>query len=164
VYSINPLVRFIGLRRFLTKRRIAPTLVSRDRRRKKHLGLFALEATPPAANRACLFPGDFFSPELARPTGYGDIAIGATAVFVASKRVDGGHRRSFMVWQGLGILAVSLGSTAVLRSPHSASMVAMTVLLLSLVPTFLVPLFLIFHIVCIAQARAWKAASGDALK
>jgi hypothetical protein len=67
-----------------------------------------------------------------------------------------------MVWQGLGILAVSLGSTAVLLSPHSASMVAMAVLPLSLVPTFLVPLFLIFHIVCIAQARAWKAASGDA--
>jgi hypothetical protein len=36
-----------------------------------------------------------------------------------------------MVWQGLGILFVSLGSTAVLLSPHSASMVAMTVLPLS---------------------------------
>jgi hypothetical protein len=40
-------------------------------------------------------------------------------------------------------------------------MVAMTVLPLSLVPTFIVPLLLIFHVICIAQARAWKANSGD---
>jgi len=26
---------------------------------------------------------------------------------------------------------------------------------LSLIPTFLVPLFLIFHVMCIAQARRW---------
>lgn len=92
------------------------------------------------------------------PAGYGDMAIGATATFVAWKLVDGSHRRSFIVWQGLGILdlvvAVSLGSTAVLLSPHRASMVAMTVLPLSLVPTFLVPLFLIFHMIRIAQEGA----------
>jgi len=40
-------------------------------------------------------------------------------------------------------------------------MVAMTVLPLSLIPRFLVPLFLIFHLICIVQARAWKVASGD---
>ena len=34
----------------------------------------------------------------------------------------------------------------------------MTVLPLSLIPTFLVPLFAIFHIICIAQARSWKSA------
>jgi hypothetical protein len=94
------------------------------------------------------------------------MAIGATASFVAWKLADASHRRSFIVWQELGILdlvvAVSPGTTAVWLSPHSASMVAMTVLPLSLVPTFLVPLFLFFHLVCIAQARAWKAASGDA--
>jgi len=38
-------------------------------------------------------------------------------------------------------------------------MVAMTVLPLSLVPTFLVPLFVIFHLICIAQARTWNVAS-----
>jgi hypothetical protein len=78
------------------------------------------------------------------------MAIGATATFVAWKLADASHRRSFIVWQELGILdlvvAVSLGTTAVWLSPHSASMVAMTVLPLSLVPTFLVPLFLFFHI------------------
>jgi hypothetical protein len=100
------------------------------------------------------------------PAGYGDMAIGMTATFVAWKLANPSHRRSFIRWQALGIadlvIAVSLGTTARLISPHSVSMVAMTVLPLSLVPPFLVPLFLIFHLISIAQARAWKAASGDA--
>jgi hypothetical protein len=37
----------------------------------------------------------------------------------------------------------------------------MTVLPLSLVPTFLVPLFLIFHVICIAQARNWRAVEDS---
>ncbi len=37
----------------------------------------------------------------------------------------------------------------------------MTVLPLSLIPTFLVPLFLMFHVICIAEARTWKDSSGD---
>jgi hypothetical protein len=32
----------------------------------------------------------------------------------------------------------------------------MTVLPLSLIPTFAVPLLMIFHIICIAQARRWS--------
>lgn len=38
-------------------------------------------------------------------------------------------------------------------------MVAMTVLPISLIPTFLVPLFPVIHIVCVAQARKWAADS-----
>lgn len=97
------------------------------------------------------------------PAGYGDMAIGATASFVAWKLANPGHRNSFVFWQVLGIadlvMAVSLGTIARLINPEGASMVAMTVLPLSLVPTFLVPLFVIFHVVCIAQARSWKVAS-----
>ncbi len=104
----------------------------------------------------------------ALPAGYGDMAIGATATLVAWKLANPGRRNSFILWQLLGladlVTAVSLGTTARLLSPHSASMVAMTVLPLSLVPTFLVPLFTIFHVICIAQARGWKSASGDAGK
>ena len=33
----------------------------------------------------------------------------------------------------------------------------MTVLPLSLIPTFAVPLLLILHVICIAQARQWAA-------
>ncbi|MBZ5706405.1 MAG: hypothetical protein LAN63_13730 [Acidobacteriia bacterium] len=99
----------------------------------------------------------------ALPAGYGDMAVGATATLVAWKLADPRHRKSFILWQLLGItdlvMAVGLGTTARLLNPHGASMVLMTVLPLSLVPTFLVPLFLIFHTICIAQARAWKSAS-----
>jgi hypothetical protein len=101
----------------------------------------------------------------ALPAGYGDMAIGATASLVAWKLANPSHRNSFILWQVLGIadlvMAVSLATTARLLSPHYSSMVAMTVLPLSLVPTFIVPLLLIFHVICIAQARAWKATSGD---
>ena len=100
------------------------------------------------------------------PAGYGDMAIGATAAFVAWKLADAGHRNLFILWQALGIAdlvtAVGLGTTAGLLSPHGVPMAAMTVLPLSLIPTFLVPLFLILHVVCIAQARTWKTASMSA--
>jgi hypothetical protein len=102
----------------------------------------------------------------ALPAGYGDMAIGATATLVAWKMAKPIHRNGFIFWQLLGITdlvtAVSLGTTAGLLSPHSTSMAAMTVLPLSLIPTFLVPLFFIFHVIGIAQARAWKPASVDA--
>lgn len=100
----------------------------------------------------------------ALPAGYGDMAIGATATLVAWQLYNPGHRNSFILWQALGmadlIMAVSLGTTAGLLSPHSVSMVPLTVLPLSLIPTFVVPLLFIFHVICIAQARVWKAASG----
>jgi hypothetical protein len=97
------------------------------------------------------------------PAGYGDMAIGATAAFVAWKLADPAHRNSFILWQLLGILdlviAVSVGTTAAWISPQGPPMVPMTVLPLSLIPTFLVPLFLIFHVISIAQARIWKISS-----
>jgi len=101
----------------------------------------------------------------ALPAGYGDMAIGATATLVAWQLATPSHRNSFILWQALGITdlvaAVSLGTTARLLDPSGPSMVAMTVLPLSLVPTFLVPLFTIFHVICIAQAKAWKIASDN---
>ncbi len=97
----------------------------------------------------------------ALPAGYGDMAIGATASFVAWKLAHPGHRNSFILWQALGIadlvMAVGLGVTVSLLSPQSISMAAMTVLPLSLVPVFAVPLLLICHIICIEQARAWRS-------
>jgi hypothetical protein len=109
----------------------------------------------------------------ALPAGYGDMAIGATAPLIAWKLAEPRHRKGFLLWQGLGladlVMAVSLGVTARLPSPEGASMEAMTVLPLSLVPTFLVPLLLIFHLICIAQARAWAGSAaggrlGEAVK
>jgi hypothetical protein len=99
------------------------------------------------------------------PAGYGDIFIGLTAGFAAWKLANGAHRAGFIVWQTLGmadlVLAVGTGTLAGLISPGSTPMVAMTVPPLSLIPTFLVPLFFILHVICIAQARGWKAVSGE---
>jgi len=98
------------------------------------------------------------------PAGYGDIFIGATAGFAALKLID--HRNSFIAWQLLGIFdllnAVALGITASLIGPHGALMLPMTVLPLSLIPTFGVPLLMIAHIIAIAQARSWKREPASA--
>jgi hypothetical protein len=97
----------------------------------------------------------------ALPAGYGDMLIGASATLAAWKLADPSRRLGFMIWQILGITdlvtAVGLGTTSRLISPEGISMGAMTALPLSLVPTFLVPLFFILHLICIAQARRWPA-------
>ena len=91
--------------------------------------------------------------------GYGDMTIGATATLVAWLLAKPEHRGSFILWQVLGItdlvLAVGLGTTAPLLQPEGPTMRLLTELPLSLIPTFLVPLFLIFHVISIAQARKW---------
>ncbi|MFZ0815361.1 MAG: hypothetical protein WAM78_07570 [Candidatus Sulfotelmatobacter sp.] len=103
-----------------------------------------------------LLPGFF-----ALPAGLGDIAIGATAPWAALKLANFSHRRGFLFWQVLGMIdlvtAVTSGTTAGLISPHGVPTAVMTVLPMSLIPTFAVPLFFILHIICIAQARHWKA-------
>jgi riboflavin transporter FmnP len=40
--------------------------------------------------------------------------------------------------------------------PHGIATTAMTVLPMSLIPTFAVPLFMILHFISIAQARQWQ--------
>ncbi|HKU24718.1 MAG TPA: hypothetical protein VJQ54_04550 [Candidatus Sulfotelmatobacter sp.] len=101
------------------------------------------------------------------PAGWGDIFVGATAPFVALKLVKNSRRRSFVLWQALGILdlvnAVTLGALAGYIDPKGVATGAMTVLPLSLIPTFLVPLFLILHVICIAQARQSRLANVPAL-
>lgn len=93
--------------------------------------------------------------------GWGDIAIGATAVLAAFNLATPTRRRSFILWQVLGIAdlvnAVLLGTLANVVDPHGIPTSAMTVLPLSLIPTFGVPLFLILHVICIAQALRWPA-------
>jgi hypothetical protein len=104
---------------------------------------------------AGILPGVF-----ALPAGWGDIAIGATAPLAALKLANFSRRRSFIFWQILGIfdlvLAVTLGTAARLISPHGVTTEVMTVLPMSLIPTFAVPLLIMLHVICIAQARQWK--------
>jgi hypothetical protein len=104
---------------------------------------------------AGLLPGFF-----ALPAGVGDIAIGATAPWAALKLANFSRRRGFIFWQILGMIdlvtAVATGTAARLISPHGAPTAVMTVLPMSLIPTFAVPVFFILHIISIAQARQWK--------
>jgi len=103
-----------------------------------------------------LLPGVF-----ALPAGWGDIVIGVTAPLAALKLANFNRRRSFIFWQILGIFdlvtAVTVGTTARWISPNEVGTGLMTVLPLSLIPTFAVPLFMMLHVICIAQARQWKA-------
>jgi hypothetical protein len=105
-----------------------------------------------------ILPGLF-----ALPAGFGDMAIGATAPFIALRLASSKHRTTFLRWQTLGILdlvvAVSMGGLVSFLAPVGSASFPMAVLPLSLIPTFAVPLLLIFHIICIAQARAWKESS-----
>jgi hypothetical protein len=101
-----------------------------------------------------ILPGMF-----ANPAGWGDIAVGLTAPWVAMKLAEPGHRKGFIFWNALGLLdlvvAVTTGTTSRLLNPHGLAAGAMTLLPLSIVPTFLVPLFGILHLIVIAQARRW---------
>ena len=95
--------------------------------------------------------------------GWGDIAVGATAALAALKLAIPERRMGFIAWQILGITdlvsAVTLGTLAQVLDPHGISTGPMTVLPVSLIPTFGVPLFLILHLICIAQALRWRAHS-----
>ncbi len=108
-----------------------------------------------------MLPGMF-----ALPAGWGDIFIGATALLVATKWATPSYRKSFIFWQWLGIAdlmtAMVTGAAGRFIRPEDftgASGIAtssMTALPLSLIPIFAVPLFLIIHIICIAEARRWQ--------
>lgn len=102
-----------------------------------------------------ILPGSF-----ALPAGWGDIAIGATAPLVAIKLVSAARRGSFILWQIAGIfdlvLAVALGALNSVLGAHGVTTAVMAVLPLSLIPAFAVPLLMMVHIICIAQARHWK--------
>ena len=102
----------------------------------------------------------------AQPAGWGDFFIGVTAPFVALYWARPGHRSAFIAWNIAGIAdlvnAVALGvlsSTAVGILRPAVSTDAMTMLPLSLIPTFAVPLLLIVHIILIAQALGWRTQS-----
>jgi hypothetical protein len=107
---------------------------------------------------------DVLPQPFANIAGWGDIFIGATAPLCAYFLVLRLRRDATIAWQALGMLdlivAIILG---VLSSPTEIGFLAegsittrvMGVLPMSLVPTFIVPLLFIFHVIVIAQARRW---------
>ena len=101
----------------------------------------------------------------ALPAGWGDFAIGVTAPFVAYRLANPSHRRTFILWNLLGVtdlvVALSLAALAPFLDPselaaNGVSPAPMATLPLSLIPTFGVPLLLIQHFISITQARHWS--------
>jgi hypothetical protein len=97
----------------------------------------------------------------ALPAGWGDIAIGITAPIIAWYWKPPLPRKTFIVWNVLGsldlVMAVSLG---VLASAPPVGILAGDVTTrlmgqfpLSLIPTFFVPLLLIFHLISLSRVR-----------
>lgn len=93
--------------------------------------------------------------------GLGDMAIGATAPWIAvalARSSEFADTRRFMSWNLLGILdlvvALSIGA---LSGVATASMAQMP---LVLVPGFLVPFFVILHLTALFQARRKSSATG----
>jgi hypothetical protein len=101
-----------------------------------------------------LLPGAF-----AIPAGLGDMAIGLTAPLVAWMWKRPYPVKTFVLWNALGILDLVVAvTTGVLCSPSPLGVLAgdvttrlMGQLPLSLIPTFLVPLFVIFHLISLAS-------------
>jgi hypothetical protein len=95
----------------------------------------------------------------ALPAGWGDIAIGITAPFMARAWKPPLPKRLFVAWNFLGSLdlvtAMTLGVLASATPIGILSGDVSTKLMgqfpLSLIPTFLVPLFLIFHLISLIR-------------
>jgi hypothetical protein len=107
-------------------------------------------------------PGTF-----ALPAGWGDIAIGLTAPVVAWSCLAPLRQKTFITWNVLGmldlVLAVTLG---VLASATPLGILAQDVSTrlmgqfpLSLIPTFFVPILLIFHLISLSRVRKERSES-----
>jgi hypothetical protein len=128
-----------------------PLLTATQAWRAGGLGFLALYAHG-------VLPGLF-----AWPAGLGDIAIGVTAPWVALALVHNpafGKSRLFVVWNLLGILdLVTAVGTGTLSSGFVAALkgnvttAPMAQLPLVLIPAYLVPLFIMFHVTALLQAR-----------
>jgi hypothetical protein len=103
----------------------------------------------------------------ALPAGLGDVAIGATAFWVASRLDAPGGTRRAIIFNLLGLLdlvvavglgmTISPGPTQVFKLTPSGEV--LTHFPLVLVPTFLVPLAITLHVVSLWQLRGatWRA-------
>jgi hypothetical protein len=109
----------------------------------------------------------------ALPAGVGDMLVGATAFWVASRIDQPGGKRRAVLFNVLGltdlIVAVTLGVTTnrgpaqlFLTTPSST---LLTQFPLTLVPTFLVPLVLVLHVISLRQMidGRWAAESDRGL-
>lgn len=107
----------------------------------------------------------------ALPAGIGDIAIGLAAPLIAWQFLKAKqYSRTFVIWNALGIADLVIAvTTGVLSSNANFGILAhgavttslMGQLPMSLVPTFLVPLFVILHLISLAQARGQQPQQAN---
>ncbi|MEX5283712.1 hypothetical protein [Nitrospira tepida] len=112
-----------------------------------------------------ILPGHF-----AWPAGLGDMAIGASAVWVAwalSRRPQFASSRSFAIWNLLGIVdlvvAVGVGAASSglgLGEYGEITTGPMARMPLVLVPGFLVPCFIMLHLTALIQAQRLIMSGG----
>jgi hypothetical protein len=112
-----------------------------------------------------ILPGMF-----AWPAALGDLAIGASAVWVAralTREPGMLARPSFVLWNMLGIadlvVAVAMGALASILALGPSGEIAaqpMAQAPLVIVPGFLVPLFIMLHIAALFQARQWTLSNS----
>lgn len=110
-------------------------------------------------------------PLFALPAGLGDIAAGLAAPFVASGLRRPGGRSSAIAWNVFGLLdlivAIGLGATTnvgPIQIFHAnPSIVVLTAFPLALVPTFLVPLSMVLHIISLRYLLGARTASARAV-
>jgi hypothetical protein len=106
----------------------------------------------------------------ALPTGIGDVVVGATAFWVASQLDSPAGRRRAIIFNlfgltdlvvavGLGVMT-SPGATHVLHTTPTTEL--MTRFPMALVPTFLVPLAIMLHVVSLWQLLGTSSASQPA--
>jgi hypothetical protein len=103
-------------------------------------------------------------PVFAIPTGVMDVAFAISSFYVARRLVgkDGRAASGFVLWHVLGLCALGISAAlAILTSPEIAVLVrdgltsqAMTRFPISLVPVFIGPMVLIFHL--LALAAVWE--------
>jgi len=107
---------------------------------------------------ANVLPGLF-----AWPAGLGDMAIGIAAPFWIVRLIQNPEAiasRGFRLWNSLGILDFVVAFTTAtisaitIAADTTPSIIGMGKLPLALIPTFMVPLFAMLHIVALMQARA----------
>ena len=105
-----------------------------------------------------ILPGVF-----AWPAGFGDMAIGLTAPWIAlalSRRRSVANSQLFVVWNLLGmfdlVVAISIGALSASLGTGAAGKVTtapMAQMPLVLIPAYFVPLFAMLHVAALFQAR-----------
>ncbi len=99
------------------------------------------------------------------PGGWGDIAVAvaAFAVFALVPPRGKAARQVYLLWNVLGLADILfvVATAARLALADRDSMIAITQLPLSLLPTFLVPIIISTHVIMLARLRAARRRGSD---